>query len=314
MDLVDTLRSKIAALDDGDHISGLKATLGHIEVAFRHLARGQHDGDDTAFTDAIYRTNQAFEGGIKEAYRVLTGKDPHKKTPYQIEEYLEKNDVFRGRVLNQFSNYRTEWRNPSTHDYKLYFDESEAFLAIVSVSAFACLLSDQIAAKKAFEASKAAADSQHNLSSKQAKNDTLYGLASTVIQEFASTTPAKFVSGAMTEYILIGSLHGAFASAMPDIEVVLDTKLSPDSNYRADMILSRGDEKLLLELKRFSKHRGLTAGRDQVEKYLEVSGISQALLVFMPDMPEEIEVLDYKSDQSGARIGIVLPKSAIKRG
>jgi hypothetical protein len=311
LDLVDTLRSKIATFDDGDHISGLKATLGHIEVAFRHLARGQSDGDETAFTDAIYRTNQAFEGGIKEAYRVLTGKDPHKKTPYSIEAYLEKNEVFRGRVLNQFSNYRTEWRNPSTHDYKLYFDESEAFLAIISVSAFACLLSDQIAAKIAFDASKAATESQLQVSSEKAKSDTLYHQASALIQKFASTSTVKVVTGPMTEAVLLGSLRGAFASAMPNVEVVSEPLLSPEGGYRADLILKRGNDRLIVELKRYSQHRGLVAGREQVEKYLEVSGLNQALLVFMPDIPEEVEILEYNSDRFSAKIGILLPKSAI---
>ncbi|WP_458127549.1 hypothetical protein [Pseudomonas sp. Z2-11] len=31
--------------------------------------------------------------------------------------------------MSQLTTYRTEWRNPSAHDYKLTIDESEAFLA-----------------------------------------------------------------------------------------------------------------------------------------------------------------------------------------
>ena len=216
-------------------------------------------------------------------------------------------------MLNQFSNYRTEWRNPSTHDYKLYFDESEAFLAIISVSAFACLLLDQIAAKIAFDSSKAATEAQLQVSSEKAKNDTLYHQASALIQKFASTTKVKLVTGPMTEAVLLGSLHGAFASALPDVEVVLESLLSPKSKYRADLILKKGNDRLIVELKRYSKHRGLVAGREQVEKYLEVSGINQALLVFMPDMPEEVEMLEYNSDRFSAKIGILLPKSAIKK-
>lgn len=78
MDLVEALRSKIFALQEGDYSPGLKAVILHIETAFGHLSRGQTKDKETAFTDAIYRTNQAFEGSIKEAYRVLTGKDPSK--------------------------------------------------------------------------------------------------------------------------------------------------------------------------------------------------------------------------------------------
>lgn len=312
MDLVDTLRSKISALDDGDHISGLEATLGHIEVAFRHLARGQHENDETAFTDAIYRTNQAFEGGIKEAYRVLTGNDPMNKTPYAIEEYLDKNNVFRGRVLNQFKNYRTEWRNPSAHDYQLYFDESEAFLAIVSVSAFACLLADQIASKIAYNATKNAADSRLRESRREAENAGLFDRASAVIHNFASTHVGGEISGNVSEVALLGSLHGAISANMPDVNVMAEPKLSTKSSYRADLVLEKGDENVIVELKRFRRHQGIVAGRDQVERYLEVSGIKNGLLVFMPDDPEEIEILDYESERGGRHIKILIPKSAIK--
>ena len=55
------------------------------------------------------------------------------------------------------SRYRTEWRNPSTHDYKLDFDEDEALLAIASVCAFAIVLLDQITEKLNFDRAKAAA-------------------------------------------------------------------------------------------------------------------------------------------------------------
>jgi hypothetical protein len=65
MDFVDTLRKKIEVLEDGEYVPGLKAVLLHIETAFRHLSRGQDADDETAFTDAIYRTNQAFEGSVK---------------------------------------------------------------------------------------------------------------------------------------------------------------------------------------------------------------------------------------------------------
>ena len=160
MDLVATLRTQIDSLDEGDYKPGLLAVLRHIETGFRHLERGQNTGDDTAFTDAIYRTNQAFEGSIKEAYRVLAGQDPAHKRPYDIENYLERNNVFRSRVLKQFTTYRTEWRNPSTHDYKLDFDSSEAFLASVSVAAFACLLLDQVAERLSYNQSLKDADAQ----------------------------------------------------------------------------------------------------------------------------------------------------------
>ena len=124
--------------------------ISHIEVAERHWLRAKKEREDTLFTDVIYRTNHAFEGALKEAYFILNGKDAAKKTPNEIERFLLENKIFKERVMALFTNYRTEWRNTSTHDYKLFFTEQEAFLAIVSVSAFVHILLDQMAEKISF--------------------------------------------------------------------------------------------------------------------------------------------------------------------
>jgi hypothetical protein len=78
MDITKIVKDRVATLSDGDHKAGLFAVVRHIEVAEEHLVRGNL-GDHSAFTDAVYRSNQAFEGSLKEAYRVLTDKDPAKK-------------------------------------------------------------------------------------------------------------------------------------------------------------------------------------------------------------------------------------------
>jgi len=88
MDLLAILNQRIESLATGEHIPGLRSVLQHIQVAARHLTRGAESGDDTAYTDAIYRTNQAFEGSLKEAYRVLANKDPSKVRPYDIEGFF----------------------------------------------------------------------------------------------------------------------------------------------------------------------------------------------------------------------------------
>src|SRR6185369_7313578 len=86
MDLLETLRLKIDSLEECTYIPGLRAVLPHICTAFRHLSRGQIEGDETAFTDNIYRTNQAFEGSVKEAYRVLAGREPYRDCPTALED------------------------------------------------------------------------------------------------------------------------------------------------------------------------------------------------------------------------------------
>ena len=89
MDLIEILRERTESLAVGEHTVGLRAVLQHVQAAESHFHRGKSTGDDAAFTDTIYRTNQAFEGSLKEAYRVLAGKDPAKMRPSDIEAFFQ---------------------------------------------------------------------------------------------------------------------------------------------------------------------------------------------------------------------------------
>lgn len=312
MDLVDTLRKKIVVLEEGEYIPGLKAVLLHIETAFRHLSRGQEGDDDTAFTDAIYRTNQAFEGSVKEAYRVLADQDPAKKRPYDIENYLEQNNIFRSRVLSQLTTYRTEWRNPSAHDYKLDFDESEAFLAIVSVSAFACLLLDQIAERLAYTRSQAEAEAQKaELAANLARTmnaDLLARVIDLLIQFCAIHLPSASASfSKQTESQVIGALHGFLASAAPELSVKTEARLDAEKQFRADLLVTRGDERLVIEIKRRLMKRGYANAVAQVEQYLLIGGIKIGVLLFLPDAPSDMERLDSLVSGIDGRLVILSP-------
>jgi hypothetical protein len=107
--------------------SGIMAVVRHIEMAERHFANALENSDGDLFTDVISRTNHAFEGILKESYKILAEKNPTKKRPFDIETYLADSNVFQPRVMELFMNYRTRWRNPSTHDHVITFIESEAF-------------------------------------------------------------------------------------------------------------------------------------------------------------------------------------------
>lgn len=248
MDLVDTLRNKIQVLGDEECVPGLRAVLLHIETAFKHLSRGQKEGEDTAFTDSIYRTNQAFEGSIKEAYRVLAGKDPDHKKSYEIERYLEKENVFRPRVLSQLTTYRTEWRNPSAHDYKLNFDESEAFLAIVSVSAFSCLLLDQITERVAFIAAQAEAERELRAAIEAIEAAKQAGLLEWVTEIFARflSHPADGSASApaMRAAKLIGGVTGYMSTVSPELQVRAREHIG---KMEVDLIVAQGQDEVVVE-------------------------------------------------------------------
>jgi hypothetical protein len=311
MDLVDTLRKKIDSLEDGAHVPGLKAVLLHLETAFRHLSRGQDSDDDTAFTDAIYRTNQAFEGSIKEAYRVLADQDPAKKRPYDIENYLEHSNVFRSRVLSQLTTYRTEWRNPSAHDYKLDFDESEAFLAIVSVSAFACLLLDEIAERLAFKKSRAEAEAQRVVLAARLEGaqqaDLLVRVAELLTQFCSLHVTPSTVSARQSEVQVIGALHGFLSSTAAELQVQTEVKLDAQRFFRADLLIARGDDRVVVELKRVFTGKNYENAIAQVEQYLRISGIKSGVLLFLPEAPSEMDKVELKIGGIDGRLVVLTP-------
>lgn len=280
MDILDLIRSKIDELPAGPHLHGLRSVLGHIDAAYKHLTRGQSEGNESAFTDAIYRTNQAFEGSIKEAFRVLAGRAPEKISPHEIERYLEEHKIFRDRVLAQFTNYRTDWRNPSTHDYNLDFDEDEAFLATVSVSAFTKVLVDQIAEKLSFEAVRKDVVT-HNIAPNsdgiipEQLIDRVIGIFQNFLKQYSINNSAVPIE---SEAQLMGALSGFLASVASDLQVTTGRVYRGERTHYIDMEVSKGRENVIIELKR-GQHRALTEqGARQLAVYMGAAKTDKGIL------------------------------------
>ncbi len=305
MDLVKTLRDRISALEAGDHTPGLGAVLQHIEAAVKHLTHGSSTADDSAFTDVIYRTNQAFEGGLKEVYRVLASADPSRKTPFEIENYLQGHNILRQRVLDHLSTYRKDWRNPATHDYKLDFDEDEALLAIVSVCVFAIVLVDQISFKLSYD--KAAAATPPASPAEQSK--PLLAAVVDFLLTFHTVPTSGAVIHRVLESELVGAVAGLLSTALPGLDVALEPRLSPSAPYRADLVLKRGDEKLLVEFKRAARSPSIrNDALDQVSRYVAVSGIKDSVLYFFDERGRQsTDREDYQIPGTDGRIVIISP-------
>lgn len=273
MDLQEIFEKKIAALPAGPYESGLSAVKLHIDAAIRHFERAKNEPDETLFTDSVFRCNQAFEGSIKEAYRVLAGKDPSKVRPYDIEQFLEAHDLLKKKVLDQFTNYRQEWRNPATHDYTLDFDEDEALVAITSVTVFAIVLTDQIIGKVAFDTAASVAPS-HDLSPAE-MNAPLLDLVTDKLCEFAHShvTYAEDKRSITQQYYEFeGALAGYLSSelsSLADVDVGLSNRLA---DMQADIVVSRGSEKVAVEVK-------LTSGKTSAKRLIDqaVTGVSRFL-------------------------------------
>jgi hypothetical protein len=259
----------------------------HIDAAVRHFLRGQAEPDETLFTDVLFRCNQAFEGSIKEAFRVLAGKDPDRVKPYDIEKFLSEGNLLRKKVLDQFTRYRQEWRNPSAHDYTLDFDEDEALLAIVSVTTFSVVLCDQIDSKIAFDAAAAA---PATVISNQQQNKPLLELVTDRALSFAQShvdVVGATSSPAHDYYRLEGAMAGFLTSDLaqvPGLTVEQDKRFA---SREADIVVSRNLEKVVIELKR-------TTGRSNTRQIVQHGVTQAALYLHEPDVVGAV-VLVYSS-------------------
>lgn len=296
MDIVELLENAIQALPAGDYSTGLNAIVRHVKAAIRHLERDRQEDPDTC-TDAIYRTNQAYEGSLKEAYRVLAGKDPSGLSPFQIEGYLESHNVVRPRVLTQLARYRQDYRNPSTHDYKLDFDDDEALLAIVSVCAFAKLLTNQIHSKLASETAQARAIARSPKSSRASLRSLGKNIA-TICLEY--TNESSDVQWFEYERGLAASLE---TSGFSTEVLIREEETSSISIW--DVVVKKGKSEFGIDV-RMSHHTRPTADLvnvGYVHSWLVSKQVSGALIVLRSRGRSGYHL--YKGEASGKPVYII---------
>ncbi len=281
MDIAEKLRLAVKELPEGDHTRGLNAIVRHVEAAIRHYDRADKANDEDAYTDCIYRTNQVYEGSLKEAYRILSGSDPSKKSLYDVEKYFDTNKNVRSRVLTQMTRYREDYRNPSTHDYNLDFDENEAVLAILSVSAFAKLLVTQMKAKIESDALKN--DPNFEIEAKlQVKSATLVDFAEELV-----TGLHRFLNSKSESADLVSREPLALVTAFLEksgFDLTRDVYFQSDrGSFEWDMIVAnKSGFKVPVEVKtsRGRYSASIAASRiDQVRDYAIAGGFTHCLLV-----------------------------------
>lgn len=312
MDLLAELRAKLETLARYQGAQGVRAAVRHVAAGERHLQRGRSNCDDDAYNDVIYRTNQAFEGLLKEAYQILTDSDASELTPYDIEQRLSTEKRFSERVLTAFQRYRKEWRNPSTHDHTLLFSEQEALLALVSVSAFAAVLIDQIIESVSFRNQQLSV--QDNRTSLDRAfdqvpfNQEIVSLLKMFARSQRLTSSADGLPTSETE--LIGALAGFLAAADPGLDVRTTVKVG---KREVDLLLVRDEIKAPIEIKRGGAGYFLDAAAEQVKTVL-IELAQSTGFVFMPpasvDEPIDVVWVDFARDK--AAVAVVAPTMFIR--
>ena len=316
MDLLAIIREKSKAFANSEFYEGIEAVILHIEVAEYHYERGK--AAEYFYTDVIYRANQAFEGALKEAYRVFTGKNPSGISPYKIEQYLEEKRVLKERVLAQFTNYRTEWRNKSTHDYQLEFSSQEALLAIVSISAFFSILLDQMLEKHSHDLEKRKLRERSYSLVRQVQNyneldfvdqcvELLRHFATDLAQDKRSVTE-------ISEYEILGKLSGFIAASDPEMVATPEKTIRTESQRLVvDLFLEKHNRSLIVELKRPSVEwrRRVREGLEQIKLYLAATGCDQGI-IFIPSRSGEslsVEKTRFELNNRTVQVVIVGPRT-----
>jgi hypothetical protein len=306
----DKVKDKVNKLSVGNRYPGLLAVVQHIEVAEKRWESAKINGDDPMFTDVIYRTNHAFEGILKEAYSILEEKDGSRKTPSEIEEYLAKNNVFENRVLELFTNYRIQWRNPSTHDHKLEFTAQESFLAILSVSAFISILLDLLIEKVTYK---------NEVLEFQGREDEIRKFLkaiehmpfdermATLISEFSKTIQkSDNPIFELSEAEIFGMLRAFMSKFSPTTQVESQTIVSVDNHMlEPDFVFKDNGGQLVLEIKRFKAGRTNSLTISRMFNYLISANIKIGILYIVPrsndsdlehiEKMREVEGKEYKT-------------------
>ncbi|MBF0376255.1 MAG: hypothetical protein HQK72_02115 [Desulfamplus sp.] len=280
---MDTLKEIDSLIDSLSVEVQNKIKLGvsqHISRAEYHFRQAKTKNDDQYYTDAIYRTNQAYEGILREAYELLAKKTSEKMKTFEIEDYFEKENVFNYRVKKAFTNYRQEWRNTATHNHNLFFKKDEAFLAIVNVSAFIYILLNQIVEKVAYSATKENIKNK-NLSvtiPKDIKQNTIESIKFAFLNYHKYVITSKIEN--MNEAQLLGNLTAYFEEILIGFKIFAEYEIG-DTKYHCDLLVSRDDEKpVIIEIKvRFDRNNYENAIR-QVLSYLNQTKMDVAFIYF----------------------------------
>ncbi|TQD34027.1 hypothetical protein [Haloflavibacter putidus] len=303
-----------------ESLIGLNSVFTHIKRAESLLNLAQAQEDDQYFTDVIYRTNHSYEGILKESFRVLTGKNEDRKTPYQIEKHLLEHELLNERVIELLTNYREKWRNPSTHDHNLFFTYDEAFLAIMSISSFVHVFMTQILEKVYYKKEKTAVKNELSKIQKGIENDyknfALKDKVKTILQAFGKRNITKTdeeVRRSRFETEIIGSLTAYIEALDKNIKIDVEPIIkSGNRQLRPDLILEEKKKKVLIEVKINRRdRRGFMNERifeDQLLSYLIHTNIKTGILFIVPsEMKEddEYELTEKILEVSGNKIELL---------
>ncbi len=189
-----------------------------------------------------------------------------------------------------FTVYRKNWRNESSHNYKLFFNESEVLLAITSVSSFTYVLLNQILESLAFQTIKTENIDIEKLKKIIDNSDVeIEDKIISLIKMFISENIESLKDENLKEFEFIGLFNG-FISSFPKIIVQREPKID-DNHSRPDMIIELNKIRAIIEFNRKRNKNTKELNRTKIIKYLWTTDILIGILFYFNlENIEEIKV------------------------
>lgn len=313
MDLVTTLRQKLAALEESGRLAGLRDLLSHLEAAEKYLDRGLSQNEPAAFADAILRVNQAFELGLKEAYRVYVGREPAYQRVCDIEKLFEQNRILPTRVAARLIDHERLGRKPIVSGSDPMWSESDAFLALVAGASMACVLMDGIAQQVSFTSARTFLH-QHRAwlqTMLPQESGALADRCVALFQAFSVIFPGVVSSAAAAPRLpLIGSLRGFIATAASDLEIAGHLDGDQCGLRETELLVASAHERQVVRLISTADLSQLSAAAAQLAHCATANEASGAIIFVVPPDPGELQCVTRMLPDSGAPLLILTPFEA----
>jgi hypothetical protein len=276
MNLLDELEAKVALLGEHPTRAGFVSVVRHLEEAQRHYEAGRGD-DQERFTDSVYRTNQAYEGALRETWGVV-GDGRKKLRTVDLENELVDGDFLSERAKKLVELYRQEWRNPHAHEHRLRANEQDAFLGMVNILGATSVLLDQAIERLAKDATTVEVDVGD-------PGEEFHSRLARALEEFAEDRAnlERVPDGPLRPFAeVMGRLTAVLEANFPD--AVISREVSLGAFATADLYIRDGGSSAVVEVITSDPRAGhYQSAHAEMLRILEAqSSLGAAFVLFLP--------------------------------
>ncbi|PKA22034.1 hypothetical protein CH381_32970 [Leptospira sp. mixed culture ATI2-C-A1] len=265
MNLIQIIQSHIDSILAIRELNGLKDVIRHLRRAEELYLQGKKSDEKEFYTETILRNNLAFEAILREAFKVYSETALDSKSLFEIENYFLNESILSERIMTEFKNYRQKWRNLSTHSYSIYFDEHDALFSLTSMYGFSSILLSEILRRVIYknELSKEGIEKTTEI-----QNQKLIDFTTELIVKWANTIDVR-KDYQLKEIEIAARLQAYFERNSPK-EIKMDYQFKAGKNIRIDFLITKGTEKVIIELKRGQYITVINESLAQLRSYLQL--------------------------------------------